>query len=601
MKPDHKVIVIAGLLFGCAVGGYLLGPRRAGATAAGGSGTAFVGGPSVDRRSTHRTGRAAPIHAATRPMGSRVSPQVQQVLPGVGAGVADWRNFAPDAFTVQLTPDLVLPFRVAEVQREHGRTVLTARLDKAGADPSGLDGAFLVSTANTSDRWEAVIVLPGEEYRIHVDQGHASVEGVLADGWSCGSDTQAGAAGSARVLAMQAPLSGQDAGGILVPAAAAGGSPDAVDVLFLYNPDALAAKHGDLAVIDADCSNFIAASNAILENSQITNFRWHYLVAVAAPAYPTTTTLQDDLNQMTNGSISAFIAREQSAYGADQVVMLVGGWRNDAAGVAWIGGDPNRVAVVYPCLTVDHTPASTATSVIVVCHEMGHNFGCRHDRTTVGARDGDGLYCYGFRFADNSGAYPVADQGTVMSYAGSRIPYFSNPDLVYHGYALGAPIGDPKAAFNAETMADNAERIAATNAAKLEPAITGQPQSATVTPGQQLSLSVTATGSSLTYRWFKDGVALSGATNPTYTVSSAALSDAGSYTVTASNELGSATSQPAIVTVSAAGASVGGTASAAVMTGGGSSGGGAFDGCSALFLLVLLALSRLRGRGGPRF
>ena len=501
---------------------------------------------------------------------------------------------------MQLTPELILPFRVTGVQREHGRTVLTARLDKAEAEPSGLDGAFLVSTANTADRWDAVVVLPGEEYRIHVGPEQTFVEEVHADGWRCGSDAPASAAAPARVLAMEMPPSGEAADTLLVPSAAASGSPATVDVLFLYNPDALAAQQGDLATIDADCSNFIAASNVILENSQITDFRWHYLSAVAAPAYPATTLLKDDLNQMTSGSISAFTAQEQSAYGADQVVMLVGGWRDDAAGMAWIGGNPNFAAVTYPCLTIDHTPASTATSVIVVCHEMGHSFGCRHDRITEGAKDGDGHYYYGFRFADNFGSNTVADEGTVMSYAGSRIPYFSNPNVLYHGYALGVAIGDAKAAFDAETMTENAARLAATNAAVTEPTITVQPQSAAVTVGQQLSLSVTATGTSLVYQWFKDGVTLGGATTPTYVVSSAALSDAGSYTVTVSNGLGSATSQRAAVTVSTVSVSVGSTASAATASGGASSGGGAFDGNFALGLLVLLACSGLKTRGRLR-
>jgi hypothetical protein len=115
--------------------------------------------------------------------------------------------------------------------------------------------------------------------------------------------------------------------------------------------------------------------------------------------------------------------------------------------------------------------------------------------------------------------------------------------------------------------------------------------------GQQLSLAVTATGSSLLYQWFRDGVALGGATNPTYTVSSAAFSDAGSYTVTISNELGSVTSEPAVATVSAAGVGAGSTASATAATGSGSSGGGTFDSDFALKLLALLALSRLRRRG----
>ncbi len=495
---------------------------------------------------------------------------------------------------------MVLPFRATNSQHGNGRTVLTARIDRDAPVGSGLDGAFLVSTANSPDRWEAVVVLPGEEYRIEVADNQVSVEEVRTDGWTCGSNLRVGAAGAAHLAALQTPVTAAAAGDQPAAAPADDGSGYTVDVLFLYNADALAAKNGNRALIDADCSNFIAASNAILENSGITNFRWNYLLVEAAPAYPTTGTLQDDLNQMTNGSISAFAAREQSAYGADQVVMLVGGRRTDAAGVAWIGGNPNRVAIVYPCLTVDGTAASTATSVIVVCHEMGHNFGCRHDRTTEGARDGDGHYCYGFRFTDNSGVYPVADEGTVMSYAGSRIPYFSNPNIIYHGYTLGVPVGEAKAADNAETMVENAARIAATNPAKIEPAITGQPQSASVEVGQPLSLAVTASGSSLAFQWFKGGVAISGANSAIYAVSSAAASDAGSYTVTASNPLGSVSSQPASVTVVPVAGASPVVATNAAVTAGAASGGGAFDGGYALGILALLALAWRRRDGAAR-
>lgn len=607
MKPNPKMLAIVGLLAGCAVGGYFAGTRGADGTAgAAGAGMTIAHSAPAATLKTHRTerrDRTVRIRAAARPIAAQVSPQIQRVLPGLGQTVADWREFAPDTFTVQLAPDLILPFRVDHLQRENGRTVLTARVAQVEPGSSGLDGAFLVSTANAADRWEAVVMLPGEEYHVHVGPGQAAVEFVPVDTWRCGSEALARASVAMRLPALQAPIVGPNAGGALAAAAstAVDGSPYTVDVLFLYNPDALAAKNGAAVAIDADCSNFVAASNAILENSQISNFQWRYLTSMATPSYPTTTTLRDDLDQMTNGSISAFVAQKQFAYGADQVVMLVGGTRSDAAGVAWIGGDPNRAAVVYPCLTVDGTPASTATSVIVVCHEMGHNFGCRHDRVTQNAQDGDGNYWYGYRFTDNSGAYPVADEGTVMSYAGSRIPYFSNPNITYHGYTLGVPLGDPRAACNAETMADNAARIAATNPPGPEPIITGQPQPAAVTVGQPLSLSVTVTGSNLTYQWFRDGVALSGATSSVFAVGSAALVDAGNYTVTASNPTGSATSQPATVTVSAASPSPSGSGVASVaLASSGGSGGGAFDGGFALGLLALLAISRRWTRAASR-
>ena len=139
-------------------------------------------------------------------------------------------------------------------------------------------------------------------------------------------------------------------------------------------------------------------------------------------------------------------------------------------------------------------------------------------------------------------------------------------------------------------MAGNCGRLAAANAAEPAPAITGQPQSAALTAGQRLVLSVTATGSGLTYQWFKDGTALGGATGPTFTIASSEVSDTGSYTVTAANRHGTATSQPAGVTVTAAASGVGGAASPAAAAGGASSGSGAFDAGSALALALLLAI-----------
>src|SRR6266436_249797 len=56
------------------------------------------------------------------------------------------------------------------------------------------------------------------------------------------------------------------------------------------------------------------------------------------------------------------------------------------------------------------------------------------------------------------------------------------------------------------------------NAAPVAPTITTQPASQTVTAGQNASFSVTATGTApLTFQWQKNGVAISGATSPSYT------------------------------------------------------------------------------------
>lgn len=84
------------------------------------------------------------------------------------------------------------------------------------------------------------------------------------------------------------------------------------------------------------------------------------------------------------------------------------------------------------------------------------------------------------------------------------------------------------------------------------PVITTPPASVTVNVGDVVNLSVIATGyPAPTYQWFKGGVEIVGATGPSYTIATATTANAGSYTVTASNSLDTASSAttPAVVTV----------------------------------------------------
>ena len=86
------------------------------------------------------------------------------------------------------------------------------------------------------------------------------------------------------------------------------------------------------------------------------------------------------------------------------------------------------------------------------------------------------------------------------------------------------------------------------------PAITGQPASTTANAGQSVTLSLTATGSPTpTIQWFKDGQAVTGATNTSLTFTSVFGGDAGSYTATVSNVYNGSTynltTAPAVLTV----------------------------------------------------
>ncbi|QYM77876.1 immunoglobulin domain-containing protein [Horticoccus luteus] len=90
-------------------------------------------------------------------------------------------------------------------------------------------------------------------------------------------------------------------------------------------------------------------------------------------------------------------------------------------------------------------------------------------------------------------------------------------------------------------------------ATAIAPTITAPPQSQTLYTGQTLALSVTPAGTSpFTYQWAKDNAPLTGATAATFNVASAAVTDAGNYTVTITNDAGSITSAPASVAVTTA-------------------------------------------------
>ena len=82
------------------------------------------------------------------------------------------------------------------------------------------------------------------------------------------------------------------------------------------------------------------------------------------------------------------------------------------------------------------------------------------------------------------------------------------------------------------------------------PAITAHPANQTATAGQSVTFTAAAAGTPTpTYQWRKDGADLSGATGSSYNIENAQSTHAGSYTVVATNGVGSATSNPATLVV----------------------------------------------------
>jgi hypothetical protein len=79
--------------------------------------------------------------------------------------------------------------------------------------------------------------------------------------------------------------------------------------------------------------------------------------------------------------------------------------------------------------------------------------------------------------------------------------------------------------------------------------ITSQPTPVTVCAGTAALFSVSTTGSGLGYKWKKDGLAISTATNATYSIAATTAADAGSYTCDVSSTCGVLSSAAALLTV----------------------------------------------------
>jgi len=84
------------------------------------------------------------------------------------------------------------------------------------------------------------------------------------------------------------------------------------------------------------------------------------------------------------------------------------------------------------------------------------------------------------------------------------------------------------------------------------PVIAAQPQSLIALMGGTATFSVAVNNSpGLGYQWFKDGVAIAGATAPSLTINNVQAADIGSYAVVVSNGAGNATSDAATLSIAA--------------------------------------------------
>ena len=205
-----------------------------------------------------------------------------------------------------------------------------------------------------------------------------------------------------------------------------------IDVLVVYTPAARNAA-GGTASIQALAVSAIEATNQAYINSGVqTSVRLAHLAEVD---YSESGSFGTDLSNLRTGVVpDALELRE--IFDADLVAML-----SNSTGACGIGYLMQDLDPGFESLGFSVTRYSCAVGNLSFAHELGHNMGCQHD---VGNAGSNPLfpYSFGWRWTTNGGQL----RRSVMAYSpGSRVPHFSNPNVLNGG----VPTGVESSAFNA--------------------------------------------------------------------------------------------------------------------------------------------------------
>lgn len=205
-----------------------------------------------------------------------------------------------------------------------------------------------------------------------------------------------------------------------------------VDLMVVYTPEAMAEAGGPAGVANSIALQ-VSDTNAALANSHIpVRLR---LVHTELVPYTRTNRGAVDIGNLRLGVGGlARVPALRDTHGADLVSMLVPQAGYDVCGIAYLGAYGSAgSALGYSVIA-----GGGCASVYVLAHELGHNFGARHDWFVDDAQT---PFAFAKGYVDLSQRWR-----TIMSYDDAcrahgfscqRLDYFSNPDIEYVPFCSG--------------------------------------------------------------------------------------------------------------------------------------------------------------------